>query len=125
MYSLVNRLVLNIIIVETVLEQPLLLLQSMKVACTHFQCASGAFEYLRDHFGSAMMSLDFSHELLTFHVNLMLVSSLCLLRKYPFIVFIIAVDPKLYLLLSKSILSGLFLHFHLCFQNNMKNVLSH
>lgn len=51
----------------------------MKVACTHFQCASGAFEYLRDHFGSAMMSLDFSHELLTFHVNLMLVGTFILM----------------------------------------------
>lgn len=55
---------------------------SMKVACTHFQCASGAFEYLRDHFGSAMMSLDFSHELLTFHVNLMLAQAQeCILEK--------------------------------------------
>ncbi|XP_061164355.1 tyrosine-protein phosphatase non-receptor type 23-like [Saccostrea echinata] len=55
---------------------------SMKVACTHFQCASGAFEYLRDHFGSAMMSLDFSHDLLTFHINLMLAQAQeCILEK--------------------------------------------
>ena len=48
----------------------------MKVSCTHFQCASWAFEYLRDHFGCAAMSLDMSHEVLTFQVSLMLVCTL-------------------------------------------------
>jgi tyrosine-protein phosphatase non-receptor type 23 len=46
----------------------------MKVACTHFQCAAWAFEFLRDHFGSSNFSVDMSHEVLTFQVNLMLVS---------------------------------------------------
>ena len=48
--------------------------QGMKVACTHFQCAAWAFEFLRDHFGSSNLSVDMSHEVLTFQVNLMLVS---------------------------------------------------
>jgi hypothetical protein len=37
----------------------------MKVACTHFQCAAWAFEFLRDHFGSSNLSVDMSHEVLT------------------------------------------------------------
>ncbi|KAH3750760.1 hypothetical protein DPMN_185291 [Dreissena polymorpha] len=51
----------------------------MKVSCTHFQCASWAFEHLRDHFGSAGMSLDMAHEILTFQVFLMLVSMISLI----------------------------------------------
>ncbi|XP_053386604.1 tyrosine-protein phosphatase non-receptor type 23-like [Mercenaria mercenaria] len=54
----------------------------MKVSCTHFQCASWAFEYLRDHFGCAAMSLDMTHELLTFQLNLMLAQAQeCILEK--------------------------------------------
>ncbi|KAL4217444.1 Tyrosine-protein phosphatase non-receptor type 23 [Mactra antiquata] len=54
----------------------------MKVSCTHFQCASWAFEYLRDHFGSSAMSLDMSHELLTFKLYLMLAQAQeCILEK--------------------------------------------
>ncbi|XP_052237529.1 tyrosine-protein phosphatase non-receptor type 23-like isoform X2 [Dreissena polymorpha] len=54
----------------------------MKVSCTHFQCASWAFEHLRDHFGSAGMSLDMAHEILTFQVFLMLAQAQeCILEK--------------------------------------------
>ena len=54
----------------------------MKVACTHFQCAAWAFEFLRDHFGSSNLSVDMSHEVLTFQVNLMLSQAQeCILEK--------------------------------------------
>ncbi|KAL3855251.1 hypothetical protein ACJMK2_014467 [Sinanodonta woodiana] len=54
----------------------------MKVSCTHFQCASWAFEYLRDHFGSSAMSTDMCHEILTFHIQLMLAQAQeCILEK--------------------------------------------
>ncbi|XP_021352040.1 tyrosine-protein phosphatase non-receptor type 23-like [Mizuhopecten yessoensis] len=54
----------------------------MKVSCTHFQCASWAFEYLRDHFGCSLMSADMSHDLLTFQMNLMLAQAQeCILEK--------------------------------------------
>lgn len=45
----------------------------MKVSCTHFQCAAGAFAYLREHFPQAY-SVDMSRQILTLNVNLMLVS---------------------------------------------------
>lgn len=48
--------------------------QGMKVSCTHFQCAAGAFAYLREHFPQAF-SVDMSRQILTLNVNLMLVSS--------------------------------------------------
>lgn len=44
----------------------------MKVSCTHFQCAAGAFAYLREHFPHAY-SVDMSRQILTLNVNLMLV----------------------------------------------------
>lgn len=44
----------------------------MKVSCTHFQCAAGAFAYLREHFPQAY-SVDMSRQILTLNVNLMLV----------------------------------------------------
>lgn len=47
--------------------------QGMKVSCTHFQCAAGAFAYLREHFPQAF-SVDMSRQILTLNVNLMLVS---------------------------------------------------
>ena len=47
----------------------------MKVACTHFQCAAGAFGYLKDHFQS-YMSPDISFDLMTIYINLMLVGPL-------------------------------------------------
>ncbi|CAC5365468.1 PTPN23 [Mytilus coruscus] len=54
----------------------------MKVSCTHFQCAAWAFEYLRDHFGSSNLSVDMSHEVLTFQVHLMLAQAQeCILEK--------------------------------------------
>jgi len=59
------------------------MLQGMKVSCTHFQCAAWAFEHLRDHFGSASMSLDMAHEILTFQVHLMLVGEICIDKKTP------------------------------------------
>lgn len=46
----------------------------MKVSCTHFQCAAGAFSYLREHFPQAY-SVDMSRQILTLNVNLMLVRS--------------------------------------------------
>lgn len=46
--------------------------QGMKVSCTHFQCAAGAFAYLREHFPHAY-SVDMSRQILTLNVNLMLV----------------------------------------------------
>ncbi|XP_071112236.1 tyrosine-protein phosphatase non-receptor type 23-like [Haliotis cracherodii] len=56
--------------------------EGMKVSCTHFQCAAWAFEHLRDYFGSSAMSTDMSHELLTFHVSLMLAQGQeCILEK--------------------------------------------
>ena len=44
----------------------------MKVSCTHFQCAAGAFSYLREHFPQAY-SVDMSRQILTLNANLMLV----------------------------------------------------
>lgn len=50
--------------------------QGMKVSCTHFQCAAGAFAYLREHFPQAF-SVDMSRQILTLNVNLMLVRTRC------------------------------------------------
>lgn len=52
----------------------LLSAQGMKVSCTHFQCAAGAFTYLRDHFPHSY-SVDMSHQILNLNINLMLVGS--------------------------------------------------
>uniref|UniRef100_A0A8C5P4X5 Tyrosine-protein phosphatase non-receptor type 23 n=1 Tax=Jaculus jaculus TaxID=51337 RepID=A0A8C5P4X5_JACJA len=53
----------------------------MKVSCTHFQCAAGAFAYLREHFPQAY-SVDMSRQILTLNVNLMLGQAQeCLLEK--------------------------------------------
>lgn len=46
----------------------------MKVSCTHFQCAAGAFTYLRDHFPHSY-SVDMSHQILSLNINLMLVGT--------------------------------------------------
>lgn len=46
----------------------------MKVSCTHFQCAAGAFTYLRNHFPHSY-SVDMSHQILNLNINLMLVRS--------------------------------------------------
>lgn len=46
----------------------------MKVSCTHFQCAAGAFTYLRDHFPHSY-SVDMSHQILNLNINLMLVGT--------------------------------------------------
>ena len=48
--------------------------QGMKVSCTHFQCAAGAFTYLRDHFPHSY-SVDMSHQILNLNINLMLVGT--------------------------------------------------
>ncbi|KAJ7426709.1 hypothetical protein BTVI_01933 [Pitangus sulphuratus] len=53
----------------------------MKVSCTHFQCAAGAFTYLRDHFPHSY-SVDMSHQILSLNINLMLGQAQeCLLEK--------------------------------------------
>uniref|UniRef100_A0A8C3LZM7 Tyrosine-protein phosphatase non-receptor type 23 n=1 Tax=Chrysolophus pictus TaxID=9089 RepID=A0A8C3LZM7_CHRPC len=53
----------------------------MKVSCTHFQCAAGAFTYLRDHFPHSY-SVDMSHQILNLNINLMLGQAQeCLLEK--------------------------------------------
>lgn len=57
-------------------SDPLLLVQGMKVSCTHFQCSAGAFSYLRDHY-SHNFSVDMSHQILSLNINLMLVGSTC------------------------------------------------
>uniref|UniRef100_A0A8C0H4Z1 Tyrosine-protein phosphatase non-receptor type 23 n=1 Tax=Chelonoidis abingdonii TaxID=106734 RepID=A0A8C0H4Z1_CHEAB len=55
--------------------------QGMKVSCTHFQCAAGAFTYLRDHFPHSY-SVDMSHQILNLNINLMLGQAQeCLLEK--------------------------------------------
>ncbi|XP_010995596.2 tyrosine-protein phosphatase non-receptor type 23 [Camelus dromedarius] len=55
--------------------------EGMKVSCTHFQCAAGAFAYLREHFPHAY-SVDMSRQILTLNVNLMLGQAQeCLLEK--------------------------------------------
>ncbi|XP_036986204.2 tyrosine-protein phosphatase non-receptor type 23 isoform X2 [Artibeus jamaicensis] len=55
--------------------------EGMKVSCTHFQCAAGAFAYLREHFPQAY-SVDMSRQVLTLNVNLMLGQAQeCLLEK--------------------------------------------
>ncbi|KAM4858055.1 tyrosine-protein phosphatase non-receptor type 23 isoform X2 [Urocitellus parryii] len=55
--------------------------EGMKVSCTHFQCAAGAFAYLREHFTQAY-SVDMSRQILTLNVNLMLGQAQeCLLEK--------------------------------------------
>lgn len=62
------------------------LFQGMKVSCTHFQCAAWAFEYLRDHFGSSNLSVDMSHEVLTFQVHLMLVGISHWIQSYMYLI---------------------------------------
>ncbi|KAG8541536.1 hypothetical protein GDO81_028757 [Engystomops pustulosus] len=53
----------------------------MKISCTHFQCAAGAFSYLRDHFTHSY-SVDMSHQILNLNINLMLGQAQeCLLEK--------------------------------------------
>ncbi|KAM7230246.1 hypothetical protein CapIbe_018963 [Capra ibex] len=55
--------------------------EGMKVSCTHFQCAAGAFSYLREHFPQAY-SVDMSRQILTLNANLMLGQAQeCLLEK--------------------------------------------
>ncbi|ERE75273.1 tyrosine-protein phosphatase non-receptor type 23 [Cricetulus griseus] len=55
--------------------------EGMKVSCTHFQCAAGAFAYLREHFPQTF-SVDMSRHILTLNVNLMLGQAQeCLLEK--------------------------------------------
>uniref|UniRef100_M3YUA0 BRO1 domain-containing protein n=1 Tax=Mustela putorius furo TaxID=9669 RepID=M3YUA0_MUSPF len=59
--------------------------EGMKVSCTHFQCAAGAFAYLREHFPQAY-SVDMSRQILSLNVNLMLLlaqgqAQECLLEK--------------------------------------------
>ncbi|XP_075444247.1 tyrosine-protein phosphatase non-receptor type 23 isoform X2 [Ascaphus truei] len=55
--------------------------EGMKVSCTHFQCAAGAFAYLRDHFAHTY-SVDMSHQILNLNINLMLGQAQeCLLEK--------------------------------------------
>ncbi|XP_021394663.2 tyrosine-protein phosphatase non-receptor type 23 [Lonchura striata] len=55
--------------------------EGMKVSCTHFQCAAGAFTYLRDHFPHSY-SVDMSHQILSLNINLMLGQAQeCLLEK--------------------------------------------
>ncbi|XP_048190700.1 LOW QUALITY PROTEIN: tyrosine-protein phosphatase non-receptor type 23 [Perognathus longimembris pacificus] len=55
--------------------------EGMKVSCTHFQCAAGAFAYLREHFPQAY-SVDMSRQVLTLNLNLMLGQAQeCLLEK--------------------------------------------
>ncbi|KAM9806775.1 tyrosine-protein phosphatase non-receptor type 23 isoform 2-T2 [Syngnathus typhle] len=55
--------------------------EGMKVSCTHFQCAAGAFSYLSDHF-SHNFSVDMSHQILNLNINLMLGQAQeCLLEK--------------------------------------------
>ncbi|NWT06854.1 PTN23 phosphatase, partial [Mionectes macconnelli] len=54
---------------------------SEEVSCTHFQCAAGAFTYLRDHFPHSY-SVDMSHQILSLNINLMLGQAQeCLLEK--------------------------------------------
>ncbi|KAM9304020.1 tyrosine-protein phosphatase non-receptor type 23 [Morus bassanus] len=55
--------------------------EGMKVSCTHFQCAAGAFTYLQDHFPHSY-SVDMSHQILNLNINLMLGQAQeCLLEK--------------------------------------------
>ncbi|XP_067400604.1 tyrosine-protein phosphatase non-receptor type 23 isoform X2 [Emydura macquarii macquarii] len=55
--------------------------EGMKVSCTHFQCAAGAFTYLRNHFPHSY-SVDMSHQILNLNINLMLGQAQeCLLEK--------------------------------------------
>ncbi|KAM4027438.1 tyrosine-protein phosphatase non-receptor type 23 isoform 2-T2 [Anomaloglossus baeobatrachus] len=55
--------------------------EGMKISCTHFQCAAGAFSYLRDHFTHSY-SVDMSHQILNLNINLMLGQAQeCLLEK--------------------------------------------
>ncbi|XP_063780652.1 tyrosine-protein phosphatase non-receptor type 23 [Pseudophryne corroboree] len=55
--------------------------EGMKISCTHFQCAAGAFSYLREHFAHSY-SVDMSHQILNLNINLMLGQAQeCLLEK--------------------------------------------
>ncbi|XP_029444058.1 tyrosine-protein phosphatase non-receptor type 23 isoform X2 [Rhinatrema bivittatum] len=55
--------------------------EGMKVSCTHFQCAAGAFNFLQDHFPHSF-SVDMSHQILNLNINLMLGQAQeCLLEK--------------------------------------------
>ena len=52
----------------------LVCLQGMKVSCTHFQCALYALTQLRDHYSASFCS-DFNSNLVSFYINLLLVSA--------------------------------------------------
>ncbi|RWS16464.1 tyrosine-protein phosphatase non-receptor-like protein 2 [Dinothrombium tinctorium] len=55
--------------------------ESMKVACTHFQCAAWAFEQLRDN-AHSHKSKDMSHEIVSFMYQIMLAQAQeCILEK--------------------------------------------
>ncbi|XP_030052532.1 tyrosine-protein phosphatase non-receptor type 23 [Microcaecilia unicolor] len=55
--------------------------EGMKVSCTHFQCAAGAFTFLQDNFPHSY-SVDMSHQILNLNINLMLGQAQeCLLEK--------------------------------------------
>ncbi|MCI4392313.1 hypothetical protein PGIGA_G00144570 [Pangasianodon gigas] len=55
--------------------------EGMKTSCTHFQCAAGAFTYIRDHYNSGYSS-DLSHQALSINISLMLGQAQeCLLEK--------------------------------------------
>ncbi|XP_071484622.1 tyrosine-protein phosphatase non-receptor type 23-like [Diadema antillarum] len=55
--------------------------EEMKVACTHFQCAAGAFTFLKDNF-QCDLSPDISFELMNIYINTMLGQAQeCLLEK--------------------------------------------
>lgn len=49
----------------------------MKVSCTHFQCAAGAFTYLRDHYNHNFSS-DMNSQTLSINISLMLVNAVTL-----------------------------------------------
>lgn len=55
--------------------------EGMKVSCTHFQCAAGAFTYLRDHYNNNYSS-DVNSQTLSINISLMLGQAQeCLLEK--------------------------------------------
>nr|XP_033787812.1 tyrosine-protein phosphatase non-receptor type 23 [Geotrypetes seraphini] len=55
--------------------------EGMKVSCTHFQCAAGAFTFLQDNFPHSY-SVDMSNQILNLNINLMLGQAQeCLLEK--------------------------------------------
>jgi tyrosine-protein phosphatase non-receptor type 23 len=56
--------------------------EGMRVSCTHFQCAAGAFDHVKEHFASVSSTPDLGSEMMAFLTSLMLGQAQeCMLEK--------------------------------------------